>query len=84
MTIEIVTPQNDDIVDGTRPTQKFAQWLGLVTALEPIVGTGSPEDVQEARQKRFYIDDSGSTGTVLYVKIQDDIGGDRTKGWILV
>ena len=85
MTVNIVTPQNDVIIDEQgRPTEKFFQWLGLMTELEPIIGTGTPETFQEARAKRFYIDDAGGTGTVLYVKLQDDILGDRTKGWILV
>ncbi|MEE9398670.1 MAG: hypothetical protein V3V23_00195 [Dehalococcoidales bacterium] len=85
MTVEIVTPQNDVIVaESRRPSAKFGQWLGLMTELEPISGTGDPEGVQEARKKRFYIDEDGDTGTILYVKLLDDIDGNRKKGWKLV
>ncbi len=70
--------------DNGKPTQELSIFSEAVAALDPIVGTGSPEGVVEARQARFYIDDSGASGSVLYAKVLNDIGGDRKQGWILV
>lgn len=81
----IVKPNRDAIIDSQgRPTEAFFYWLQLVTDLDMLVGSGSPEGVQEARQKRLYLDTSGSAGSVLYVKQVDSISSDRTKGWVLV
>lgn len=85
MTVEIVRPASEVIVDEEgRPTVKFFQWLGLVTDLEPLSGIGSPEGVLEARSKRIYFDLNGTTGSIAYIKLQDDIIGDRTQGWELI
>lgn len=73
------------VVDETgRPTQELSIFSEAVAALDPIVGTGSPEGVVEARRGRFYINDAGSSGSVLYVKVLNDISGNRKQGWILV
>ncbi len=85
MSVNIVKPANERIIDERgMPTAKFFQWLQLATDLDPIVGDGPPEDVQEARSPRFYVDRTASPGSVLYVKQVDSIGGDRKKGWVLV
>lgn len=62
----------------------FFNWQLNVSNLDPIVGTGSPEGVVEARVPRFYVNIAGGVGTTLYVKRLEDIGGDRTQGWTLV
>ena len=53
-----------------------------------IVGTGSPEAIVEANQGAIYMDDTGTTGNILYIKRDNDDGigpiPDKTKGWILV
>ena len=49
-----------------------------------IIGTGSPEGVEEAEQGTLYMDDAGIAGAILYIKRDADVGGDRTQGWILV
>lgn len=49
-----------------------------------IIGTGPPEGVLEAPQWSQYVDDTGTTGSLKYIKKSEDIAGDRTKGWILV
>jgi hypothetical protein len=50
-----------------------------------IIGTGSPEGVVDAIQTSFYMDESGVTEAVLYIKRDADDGlGDTAKGWILV
>lgn len=50
----------------------------------PLSGTGSPEGVVEAPILTFYMDDTGTAGSILYVKRDSDISGDRSQGWILV
>lgn len=49
-----------------------------------IIGTGSPEGVVTAIQGVQYMDDAGTSGSILYVKRDTDIAGDYSKGWILV
>ncbi len=48
-----------------------------------VTGTGSPEAVLEAPQFSEYIDENGTTGSIKYVKMLTEIGGDRSKGWTL-
>lgn len=48
------------------------------------IGTGSPEGVLEASKGSEYMDDTGTTGSIKYIKKSEDIAGDRKKGWILV
>lgn len=80
----IAPSPTQSIVDrlGTM-AQTFRTWTQQVTKAVPLVGTGSPESVVEASQGQLYIDDAGAAGSVLYVKRDADIGGDRTQGWIL-
>ena len=69
--------------DGTM-AQPFRQFTQDASLSIPIVGSGSPEGVVEARQYSLYIDSAGSTGAIEYRKMQPDIGGDTLKGWIAV
>ena len=68
---------------GKLPQRQFDVMRGLIQ-LDPLSGSGSPEGVIEASIKRFYMDTGGSAGSILYIKKLADVGGDRTKGWILV
>ena len=61
-----------------------ALWVENMTDRSTIFGTGSPEGVVEAVQSRLYMDDAGTTGSILYIKKLADIGNDATQGWILV
>ena len=73
------------IVDRAgKMSQTFRTWAQAVTATQILIGTGSPETVVSAAQGRLYMDDSGTAGSILYVKRDDNIGGDTSKGWILV
>jgi hypothetical protein len=65
-------------------TQQFWLFILQVSKNQPIVGTGTPEGFVEATQTQFYMDDSGTAGNILYIKRDNDISGDRKKGWILV
>lgn len=49
-----------------------------------IIGTGSPEGVVPAEIGSSYMDDSGAAGSIMYLKRDDNITGDKSKGWILV
>lgn len=69
--------------DGTM-AQPFRQFTQEASLSIPITGSGSPEGVVEAVQFSLYLDTSGGAGSIAYRKMQPDIGGDRTKGWIAV
>lgn len=83
---DIPVPEQVQAITDTegRMLQTFRIWVELITQLDLIVGTGSPEGVVEARQGREYMDDAGTAGGIKYIKRDDDIGGDKTLGWILV
>lgn len=50
-----------------------------------IIGTGSPEGVVEAQQGTRYMDDTlPAPASILYIKHQADIGGDKTQGWVAI
>lgn len=51
-----------------------------VNESEIISGTGSPEGVVTANPKKLYMDESGSAGSILYIKKT----GTGATGWILV
>lgn len=65
-------------------TQRTLEWTRNVTNLSIITGTGSPEGVIEAQTTTLYMNESGTAGSILYIKKLADIGGDRKQGWILV
>jgi hypothetical protein len=64
--------------------QAFRTWTLDASLSIPIIGTGSPEGVVEARQYQLYINSAGTAGSIEYRKMLSQIGGDRTQGWILV
>lgn len=73
------------IVDqGGRMTPAFRDFMLQLGFLLPITGTGSPEGVIEAPQYSVYLDTTGTTGTIQYRKMEKQIGGDPTQGWVLV
>lgn len=64
--------------------QPFRQWTQEASLGIPLIGTGSPEGVIEARQYSLYINSAGATGSIEYRKMLPDIGGDVTQGWVAV
>ena len=74
-------PIVDDNGTMAQPFRQFTQEAALSI---PIVGTGSPEGVVEARQFSLYLDSNGGAGSIQYRKMQPEIGGDRSQGWIAV
>lgn len=74
---------NPIVEENGTMTQQFRTFmLGVGTA--PIIGTGSPEGAVEALQYSEYIDSTGISGSIKYIKMQAEIGGDRSKGWVLI
>ena len=72
------------IDDSGEMVQEMRTWTQIITDQALIIGTGNPETVIEASQGAVYMNDAGTAGSILYIKRNDDVGGDRTKGWILV
>jgi len=59
-------------------------WTQTITNQALVIGDGSPEGVVEAVKGASYMNQLGISGTILYIKRDDDIGGDKSQGWILV
>ena len=49
-----------------------------------IIGTGPPENTVSAQAGALYMDDSGVSGAILYVKKVNNVTGDDKQGWVLV
>lgn len=77
-------PANPIIFEDGTMQQAFRTLFGTIVDFLPIVGSGTPEGVVEARQFSLYIDSAGSTGSIEYRKMLPEIGGDRSMGWVLV
>ena len=86
MATSIVPPSRTrPIVDKSGSmSQEFTSWTESITDQSLIISTGSPEGVITARQGAQYMDESGSTGSILYIKKLADVSGDTSKGWVLV
>ena len=70
--------------DQGRPTQRLQLFSEELVNMQLIIGTGSPEGIYQARQGREYMDTDGIPGTIKYIKLLPDIGGDRSLGWSLL
>lgn len=58
-------------------------WRQQIANRLPILGEGNPEGVLQAERGATYYDMDGSTGAIIYIKIQSDIGGDKSQGWVI-
>jgi hypothetical protein len=66
-------------------TSQSRTFLRAVWVQSLIIGTGSPEGVVEAEIGASYMDDTGTTSNIKYIKRDaDDGAGDKSIGWILV
>ena len=61
----------------------FQEWTAVTTLLHPLTGSGSPETVVEGEQYQHYYDTTAAAGSIHYIKMLADIGGDKTQGWKL-
>ena len=62
----------------------FLELENKLDELSILQGSGSPEGVIEALPKKRYMDKAGTANTILYIKRDADIAGDKSQGWILV
>ena len=69
--------------DGSLTVQSRTFFRTLATQAL-IIGTGSPENVVEAEEGSTYQDNAGTASTIRYAKRDDNIGGDKSQGWILI
>ena len=76
-----LNPSQPVVEDDGTMSQAFREWSLLISRLEPIVGSGSPEGVVTASQYSLYIDNSTPLSPVQYRKMLPSIGGNRSNGW---
>lgn len=69
--------------DGSLTLQSRT-FFKTITNQALIVGTGSPEGVVVAEIGSTYQDNSGAAGSIRYAKRDDNVLGDKSKGWILI
>ena len=84
MTRRVLYVSQPIVEDNGTMSRPFQDWQELVSRSQFYRGTGTPEGVIEAPEDSRYIDTAGAPGSLLYIKVNDDIAGDRTKGWVLV
>lgn len=84
MIITPLQPGSAIVDDKGVMLSRFTTFCLLVSKLGVLLGPGSPEGVVEATQTQLYMDTLGVASSILYIKRDSAIGGDRTLGWILV
>lgn len=77
-------PSNSIVNNNGIMTDQFRIFTYLLSRLDLFSGTGSPEGVVEAQPKQIYMDTTGTAGSILYIKRDASVAGDKSKGWILV
>ena len=65
-------------------TQQAQSFFETVSNRSLIIGIGSPEGAVEASKGAEYMDETGTTGTIKWIKKFNHDGGDATLGWILL
>ena len=83
MTRRVLNVAQPIVENNGTMSQQLQEWSTLLTRLLPFNGDGSPEGIVEAKQYSRYVQDDGSSGSVCWIKLVDDIGGDKTTGWVL-
>ncbi len=86
MTVHIIPPNptRPIIENNSTMSQEFRAWTQEITRQSVIISAGSPEGIIEAEIGQEYMDNTGTTGNIKYIKRDLDIAGDKTKGWILI
>lgn len=65
-------------------TAQSRNYFRTITVQALILGTGSPEGIEEAEEGATYQDRAGVAGAIRYAKRDNDVLGDKSKGWILI
>lgn len=84
MTVQRLNAGQPIVGQAGQMEQPFRAWAQVVSDQLPITGSGTPEGAIEAPQFSLYLDTAAGAGSIQYRKMQPEIGGDRTKGWLLV
>ena len=82
--LPLLNDSNPIVEQNRTRSQIFRTWTEEVGRLSVLTGSGSPEGTVSAQATRLYMDTAGTAGAILYIKRDDDIAGDATKGWILI
>ncbi len=72
------------VTDRGTLAASFRTLLNILVGQYPMSGSGSPEGVVEAAVLSQYMDTAGTPGSILYIKRDADIGGNKALGWVLV
>jgi len=65
-------------------TSQSRTFLRSIWVQALIIGTGSPDGVVTAEEGSTYQDSAGTAGAIRYAKMVDNIGGDKSMGWVLI
>jgi len=82
--VDTLTNTQPLVDDKGISTQQMRSWSAQVDRQLIITGTGSPEGVVGADVTAEYMDETGTTGNIKYIKRDSDIAGDKTLGWVLI
>jgi len=82
--IKKINPSLSIVDEERKPTKQLRDFFLDVFNESMLSGTGTPEGNVEAPKLSLYMDDTGTAGSILYVKQVGDVLGDRSKGWILI
>lgn len=80
----VSSPKSPIVNPNGEPSRRLVVWFDQVSDLSPKSGIGPPEDVVAGVKDAQYFDDAAATGSIHYYKRFANIGGDPTKGWIVV
>lgn len=74
------SPSQPVVEEDKSMIQRFRDWTQLVSRLSTLEGEGSPEGVVVASPTRYYMDQIGLPGSILYIKQT----GTGSTGWELI
>lgn len=82
--MSVSSPDKIIVTVNGEPNLRMSIWMAQISDLSMKSGIGSPEGVVFGVKDAQYMDDAGSTGSILYIKRDVSIGNDPTQGWVLV
>ena len=80
--INKVDPSTSIVDENGKPTAQMQVFFLQVQQQGLLIGQSTPFNTLIAPQGSFYMDETAAPGSILWVKQVDNIGGDKTKGWI--
>ena len=81
--IPILSTDRPFVEDDGSLTLQSRTFFRAIFTQALIIGTGSPEGVVIAEEGATYQDRTGTAGAIRYAKRDDNISGNKSKGWIL-